>query len=128
MILDSSAIIAILLREPGYEGLLEKLLDAGAVGAAAPTLLESGVVLGARLGFPPQSLLDRFLREFEVATVVFGDEHWREALDAWMRFGKGRHPAELNFGDCVSYAAARLSGRPLLCRGEDFVKTDLELA
>lgn len=128
MILDSSVIVAIALREPGYEELVEKLQSADTVGIGTPTLTEAGMVLSARLGVEPQALLDRFLRDFEVVPVVFGESHWREALEAFRRFGKGRHPAGLNFGDCLSYAAARLADHPLLFVGNDFAKTDIEAA
>jgi len=68
------------------------------------------------------------LQEAQVAVVPFGEDHWRAAVDAYIRFGKGRHAAALNFGDCLTYATARLSGLPLLAAGRDFSKTDLELA
>ncbi|HBL26057.1 MAG TPA: VapC toxin family PIN domain ribonuclease [Acidobacteria bacterium] len=128
MIVDSSAIVAIALREPGYEKLLDKLRSAETVGIGTPTLTEAGMVLSARLGIEPQALLERFLRDFRVLPVVFGDQHWREALEAFRRFGKGRHPAALNFGDCLSYAAARLAGHPLLYVGDDFPRTDIDAA
>lgn len=86
------------------------------------------MVLAARLGTEPQALLDRFLRDFEIVPVTFGEPHWREALEAFRRFGKGRHPAGLNFGDCLSYAVARLAGHPLLFVGNDFSRTDIEVA
>jgi ribonuclease VapC len=86
------------------------------------------MALSARLGVEPQALLDRFLRDFGVVPVVFGEPHWREALDAFRRFGKGRHPAALNFGDCLSYAVARLADHPLLFVGDDFSHTDIEAA
>ena len=128
MILDSSVIVAIVLREPGYEELLTKLRSADTLGIGTPTLTETGMVLSARLGVEPQALLDRFLREFGAVPVAFGEQHWREALEAFRRFGKGRHPAALNFGDCLSYAAAKLADHPLLFVGNDFSKTDLEIA
>lgn len=128
MILDSSAIVAIALREPGSEELLAKLRAAQVIGVGAPTLTETGMVLSARLGTEPQALLDRFLRDFGVVPVAFGEEHWREALEAFRRFGKGRHPAALNFGDCLSYAVASLAGHPLLFVGDDFSRTDIEAA
>ena len=128
MILDSSVIVAIALREPGYEELVAKLRLAEVIGVGAPTLTETGMVLSTRLGTEPQGLLDRFLRDFGVVSVAFGEEHWREALEAFRRFGKGRHPAALNFGDCLSYAVARLAGHPLLFVGEDFSRTDIEAA
>lgn len=128
MILDSSVIVAIALREPHYEELVGKLRAADTLGIGAPTLTEAGMVLSARLGVEPQALLDRFLRDFGVTPVAFGEEHWREALEAFRRFGKGRHPASLNFGDCLSYATAKLAGHPLLFVGEDFSRTDIEAA
>jgi len=60
--------------------------------------------------------------------VPFDSAHWQTAADAWLRYGRGRHPAGLNLGDCLAYATARLAGRPLLCKSEDFQKTDLALA
>jgi ribonuclease VapC len=128
VILDGSVIVAIALREPGYEDLVSKLRSADTLGVGAPTLTEAGMVLSGRLGVEPQALLDRFLRDFGVVPVVFGEQHWREALDAFRRFGKGRHPAGLNFGDCLSYAVARLASHPLLFVGEDFSQTDIEVA
>jgi ribonuclease VapC len=128
VILDSSVVVAIALREPGYEGLVEKLQSTDALGIGTPTLTEAGMVLSARLGVEPQALMDRFLRDFGVVAVPFGEHHWREALDAFRRFGKGRHEAALNFGDCMSYAVARLAGQPLLFVGDDFPRTDIEVA
>lgn len=128
MILDSSVVVAIVLREPGYEELVEKLQSADMIGIGAPSLTETGIVLAARLNIEPQALLDRFLREFGVVAVAFGEHHWREALEAFHRFGKGRHAAALNFGDCMSYAVARLAGQPLLFVGNDFSKSDIQAA
>jgi len=128
LILDSSVIVAIALREPGFERLVDRLRTANTIGIGTPTLVEAGMVLSARLGVEPQALLDRFLRDFGVTPVGFGEQHWREALEAFRRFGKGRHPAALNFGDCLSYAAARLADRPLLFVGDDFPRTDIPAA
>jgi ribonuclease VapC len=128
LILDTSVVVAIALREPGYEDLVDKLRSADAIGIGTPTLVETGIVLSARLGIEPQAVLDRFLRDFGVVPVVFGEPHWRQALDAFRRFGKGRHPASLNFGDCLSYAAARASDHPLLLVGDDLSRTDVEKA
>lgn len=128
MILDSSAVVAILLRQPGYEPLLERLAGADRAGIGTPTLAETGIVLAARLGVGGRTLLARFLQEGALFAVPFGDRHWGVAVEAFLRFGKGRHPAGLNFGDCMTYATARLAGEPLLCLGEDFAKTDLALA
>jgi ribonuclease VapC len=117
--------VAILLREPGYEQLVDKILGAEIVGVGAPTLCETGIVLSARFGNESRGLLERFLQELEVTEVPFGPVHWREAVEAFRRFGRGQHPAGLNFGDCMSYAAAALSNQPLLYKGDDFPKTDI---
>jgi ribonuclease VapC len=83
--------------------------------------------LTARVGKDARLLLGSFLQESKMAVIPFGDEHWKSALDAYARFGKGRHPAGLNFGDCMTYATASLARQPLLCVGEDLPKTDLAL-
>ena len=127
MIVDSSAVVAILLREPAHEPLLDVLAaDPSTAGIGAPTVAETGIVLWARLGSPGLTLLARFLEEGGLATVPFEHVHWAAAVDAFARFGKGRHRAALNFGDCMTYATARLAGEPLLSLGDDFARTDLE--
>ncbi len=128
MILDSSAIVAVLLRQPGYEPLLERLAGQEGAGIGAPTLTETGIVMAAKLGLSGRTLLARFLQESRLLTIPFGDDHWSVAVDAFVRFGKGRHQAALNFGDCLTYAVARLADEPLLCLGDDFAQTDLTLA
>ena len=128
MIVDTSAIVAIFLREPGFEGLLDKLAGEPDARIGAPTLAETGIVLAARLRADSRGVLERFVRRFEIQVLPFEGPHWQEAVFAWQRFGKGRHPAALNFGDCLTYAVARLSGRPLLFVGDDFSKTDLRAA
>jgi len=128
MILDSSAILAVLFREGGFESLIARMLAAQIRAVGAPTLVETGIVLTAKLDAGSQGLVDRFLQEFEIETIPFGEHHWREACEAYLRFGRGRHPAGLNFGDCLTYAIARLSGQPLLFVGRDFKRTDLEAA
>jgi ribonuclease VapC len=128
MIVDASALLTVVFREPGYEAVLAKLESADFVGAGSPTLAETGIVLHARLGEGSRGLLERLLDELAIEELPFGEIHWREAVEAFRRFGKGRHPAALNFGDCLTYAAAKLSGEPLLFVGEDFGKTDLETA
>ena len=128
MILDSSAVISIICREPESEGLIDKLRNAEMLGIGAPTLTEIGLVLEGRFRLDARGVLDRFLRDFEVVIIPFGERHWLESVDAYRRFGKGRHPAALNFGDCLSYATARLAEQPLLFVGNDFSKTDLQPA
>jgi ribonuclease VapC len=128
VILDSSAIVAIVLREPGYEALLAKLGAARVAGVGAPTLAETGLVLTAKLGKNVRPLVSRFLQETGLLIIPFGEQHWRVAVDAYARFGKGRHVAGLNFGDCLAYATARMAGQPLLCLGDDFAHTDVPVA
>lgn len=127
MIVDSSAIIAVLLGEPGHEPLVDLLADAGSVAAGGPTLAETGMVLVSRLGVAGKTLLARFVQETELDVVPVGPEHWTVAVDAFARYGKGRHPAALNFGDCLTYAVAYVAEEPLLCVGDDFPRTDLPL-
>jgi ribonuclease VapC len=125
LILDSSAILAILLAEPGHERLRLAISEADLVAAGAPTLAETAIVLSSRLKRDARPLLNEFLREAEVEVIPFEREHYDLAVDAFQRYGKGRHPAGLNFGDCLTYATARLSGLPLLFAGTDFSQTDL---
>jgi len=127
VIVDSSALVAVMLGEPDAERLLELMDEPGPVGVGAPTLVETGIVLAARLGPQARTLLGRLSEEIGMVAVPFGDDHVRVAGDAWARFGRGRHPAGLNFGDCMSYATARIAARPLLCVGDDFRQTDLPL-
>jgi ribonuclease VapC len=127
VIIDSSAILAIFFRESGAEDLLSTILDADSAGIGSPTAAETGLVLTGRLKNNATGSLLRFFQETGIEIVPFTDLHWQRAIDAYARFGKGRHPAALNFGDCMTYATAALARQPLLCRGEDFRKTDLEL-
>ena len=128
MIVDSSAIVGILLRDRGWEELVTKLGEDPTPAVGAPTLAETGIVLTAKLGRSARTLLSRFIQEAGLTIVPFDDSHWALALDAYVRFGKGRHPSGLNFGDCLTYATAKLAGQPLLCIGADFARTDLPLA
>jgi len=128
VIVDTSALVAVTFREPGYQDLVARLAGAPTAGIGAPTLAETGLVLASRLGRDSRDLVIRLLDEFSIEEVSFGDQHWREAVDAYLRFGKGRHKARLNFGDCLTYAVARLANEPLLFAGDDFRQTDLELA
>jgi ribonuclease VapC len=107
---------------------LARLAAAGELGIGAPTLVETTLVLSHRLGPVAASLIERFLGELAVAVLPFEERHWRQAIEAGRRFGKGRHAAALNFGDCLAYATARLAGLPLLSTDPGFAKTDLELA
>lgn len=127
MILDTSAIVAMLLREEGAEDLFEKLATEPRPAVSSATLVEAGIVLSSRLRKDGRALLARFLQEAGIAVIPFGEAHYSAAVDAWLRFGKGRHPAALNYGGCISFATAELAGEPLLCIGNDLQRTDLPL-
>ena len=128
MILDSSALVAIMFREKGFEHLLAKVDAAAEVAIGAPTLIEAMIVASARLGRDARGLVSKLLVEGGIVVLPLTETHVSTAVEAWWRYGKGRHRAALNFGDCMSYAVAKRAGLPLLCCGEDFEKTDLALA
>lgn len=125
MILDSSALVSVLLREADFLEFLSRMDRAPLIGVGAPTLAETAIVLAARLGRDARPLITRLLRRCEIDVIPFHAGHYEIAVDAFLRFGKGRHPAALNFGDCLAYAVARVAGAPLLCKGGDFAITDL---
>jgi ribonuclease VapC len=127
LIIDSSAIVAIFFRESGAEEIMTAIAEAEFAGIGSPTATETGLVLTAALGENATESLLRFFEESGIEIVPFTDLHWQRAIDAFARFGKGRHPAALNFGDCMTYATASIAHEPLLCRGNDFRKTDLDL-
>ena len=128
MVLDSSAIVAVLLKEPGHDRLLETIERAELIVVGAPTMLEATMVLAARLGQDARPLLSAFLRRRNAEVIAFNEEHLDAATTAFLRFGRGRHPAGLNFGDCMSYAVASVANLPLLFIGEDFPRTDIARA
>lgn len=128
MILDTSAILAILFDEPECEAFIETIGRQAVVGVGAPTLAETSIVLASRVGDAAGRHLADFVERAAVVVVPFDAVHWRAAADAWLRFGRGRHQAALNLGDCLSYATARVADRPLLAKGDDFRRTDLPLA
>jgi ribonuclease VapC len=127
MIIDSSAVMAVIGKEPGFERIVHALAASPGARIGAPTQLETGIILTARLGPRGKTVLARFLQENAIQTVAFDEDHAAVALDAYSRFGKGRHPAALNFGDCCTYATASVAGERLLCVGDDFCQTDLPL-
>lgn len=128
MILDSSAVVALFLKEPGHEDLRHKLVEAGVVVISAATFVETAIVLSARMQKDARGSLARFIEENQVIVTPFTEGHYSLAVSAWLKYGKGRHPAALNFGDCISYATAKAAEMPLLCVGDDFPRTDLTLA
>ena len=120
MIIDTSALVAIFIQETGHEGLVEAVADASAAAVARRRWSKRESCLSVRMRLDARPLLERFLHDFGIMVIPFGEDHWREALDAFNKFGKGRHPAALNLGDCFSYAVASLAEQPLLCVGDDF--------
>ena len=113
-----------MLHEPAAERLLHQMRDASYLAIGAATLLETGIVLSARLHDDSRGLLARVLQESGITVVDVTEAHFGVAMDAWLRYGKGRHPASLNFGACISYAISVVTGAPLLCVGDDFPQTD----
>jgi ribonuclease VapC len=127
LVLDSSALIAILLGEPEHGAFLDLILSAEERRICSFSVLETGSVIQSRKGPSGRLIFDSLCDELLLDIVPFTAEHLRLARQAWERFGKGRHPAGLNLGDCCSYALARATGHPLLCKGNDFPQTDLHL-
>ena len=128
MILDSSAVLAIFFQEPGFEELARKVAGASEVGIGVPALVECAIVLTARLEQDARGTLARFLEEANIAVIPFTEAHYGLSVGAWIKYGKGRHPAGLNFGDCLAYAVAQHAAMPLLFVGDDFSQTDIEPA
>lgn len=125
MIVDTSVLIAVILEEPGHEKLLDILSRDEFIGVSAATLSEAAIVLTVKLGVTGRSFLDALIHQAGITVMPYEQDHWTIAANAFVRYGKGRHPAKLNFGDCLTYAAAADSGQPLLYVGDDFGKTDL---
>jgi ribonuclease VapC len=128
LILDSSAIVAVMRAEEEHDRLVEAMEGASLLGVGAPTLFETALVMVRSFDLPGRALLSRFLEEREVMVIPFGERHWAVAAEALIRYGKGRHPARLNYGDCMSYATAIVADEPLLFIGNDFSKTDVAVA
>ncbi len=128
MVIDSSALIAIMVGEPERRPFIEAITAADTRLVGAPTMLEASMVVLSRTGEGRLEDLRDFCARGGVDTVPFGVEHVELAVDAFRRFGKGRHPAGLNFGDCFSYALAKATGEPLLFKGDDFSQTDIKRA
>lgn len=124
MVLDSSAVLAILLQERGAEA-LEAAIEADETRLiSAVSVLEAAIVIQARKGMAGARELDLLLRRSQVEIEPLTTEHVEIARDAWTRFGRGNHPARLNLGDCCAYALSESSGEALLFKGADFSKTD----
>lgn len=120
--------VAVLKEEPGYEELERKMLEADVLAIGAPTLVECAIVMGRVEGEHGIESVSRLVRRVGMAVVPFDDPHADVAAEAFLGFGKGRHRAALNYGDCMTYATARRADRPLLYTGDDFAQTDIQTA
>ncbi len=128
IVVDTSAVVAALSGEPERARVNEVLAGAAITLMSAANYLECSIVLAARYGNEGVHDLRLYLHEAGVEIVPVDRDQADVALDAWMRFGKGRHPAALNFGDCFAYALASLRDARLLFVGVDFVRTDVAAA
>ncbi|HMK91126.1 MAG TPA: type II toxin-antitoxin system VapC family toxin [Methylocystis sp.] len=128
MVIDTSAIVAIALNEPEAAAFEERIVDSPVRLISAATVLEAAIVIETRLGEAGGSELDLWLHKADVEIVAIDAEFIDCARRAWRRFGKGRHAAGLNFGDCFSYALAAKTNEPLLFKGDDFSRTDIAKA
>lgn len=129
VVVDTSALAAIVFGEPDAEQLLDVLLAAsGDVVVSAATLVECAIVVEARHGSEGTRDLRLLLERLEVETIALDAQQAEAAVAAWRRFGKGHHPAALNLGDCFAYALTATSGGALLYKGDDFSQTDVRSA
>ncbi len=125
MVIDTSALVAIFFAEPERQKFLAAITAAGSRLVSAASVLETGIVLEARQGEMAGREFDLFVVRANLQIVPVDAEQVDLARSAWRKYGKGRHPAGLNFGDCFSYALAKSVGEPLLAKGTDFASTDI---
>jgi ribonuclease VapC len=128
MVIDSSAIVAIFFHEKDARTFRERIAEDPVRLISAATVVEVAMVIEARFGEAGGAELDLWLHKADVEIVSVTADHADQTRRAWRRYGKGRHPAGLNFGDCFSYALAALTREPLLFKGDDFPKTDIQAA
>jgi ribonuclease VapC len=129
IVIDSSALVAILRREPEADGFLQIIATANGCLLSSVSLLETSMVLAGRTGDAASwAELDALIARAAIQVVAQDAGLREEAREAFLRYGKGRHPAALNLGDCASYAVAKTRNLPLLFKGDDFPKTDLIVA
>ena len=128
MILDSSAILAVLLHEPDSRKYAEAIESSEVRRISAPTYVELSIVVESQNGLAGVHHLDHFIRHAGIVVEPFTANHAYIARRAWSTYGRGKHPAQLNFGDCFSYALAKSLDEPLLFKGGDFSQTDVEPA
>ena len=128
MIVDSSAVLAIILNESDAQRYKIALAAAESRHITSPNWLEVALVIESRADENLRDGFESLFAAFDVTIAPFLPRHAVEARRAWQRFGRGRHPAKLNYGDCMAYAFAKAEGRPLLFKGNDFALTDIEPA
>lgn len=128
MIIDSSALIAILASEPEADGLEDAVIASAARRISAVTYVEASIVMDSRNRPALSNALDNFLQVSRIGIEAVTVEQARLARQAYRDYGNGRHRAGLNFGDCFAYALAKEKGEPLLFKGDDFQRTDVEVA
>lgn len=126
MVVDTSALIAMFLAETGSDLFLEAIMQSRFKVIAAPTLVEAAMVAAGKKGADALPRLDQLVSELQIDVLAFGVDHAQVAKRAFLRYGKGRHPAQLNFGDCISYAVSKVEAMPLLFKGGDFRLTDID--
>jgi len=128
VIVDTSALLAILLGEEEAARFASAILDAPSAGISVANVLETAIVLERRGNAQARSRLDPLVADLGLAFLPVTVAQMHRARAAFTRFGKGRHPAGLNFGDCFAYALAEETGEPLLFKGEHFARTDIARA
>lgn len=128
MILDTSALVAVLFDEPEAPDFLRAIDKADACSISAGNFLELSIVTESQLGPEGSRQCDMFLHRAGIVIEPVTVEQARLARQAFLDFGKGRHPAGLNFGDCFAYALSKVTGEPLLFKGADFRRTDIRPA
>lgn len=128
MIVDTSAVIAILFKESGAERYHRAIAEVPRCRMSVVSYLEATIVVEGRSGAAAGHELNAYLSEAGIELEPVTVDHAQAACRAWRRFGKGNHPAGLNFGDCFSYALAEATREPLLFKGRDFALTDIEAA
>lgn len=124
-VVDSSAIVAIVRREPPAEALIDVLAASSGHVIGAPTLVETLIVLEARAAEAGRRAAESLLAMLEIELVDFEAAHAIHAVAAFRAYGKGRHSAALNYGDCLTYAVAKASRLAIVCTGDDFAQTDI---
>lgn len=128
MIIDSSAVLAVLFGEADAETYEKGIAAASPCRMSVANVLETSIVVESRGGEAAGHELDVFLERAGIELIPVTTEHLEVTRRAWRRFGKGNHPAALNFGDCFAYALAKVENEPLLFKGNDFTRTDVEAA